>query len=109
MAPLAQWPSVRHRRILNRAALDRVEVLGERLEVPRDARREGVDVHVLDVHERAGEQLTIRRPARGDRESAVAGDDRRHTVEVRRRERRVPEDLGVVMRMDVDEDLLAVE
>ena len=38
-----------------------------------------------------------------DREAAVAGDDGRDAVEARRRERGVPEDLRVVVRVDVDE------
>ena len=40
---------------------------------------------------------------RRDREAAVAGDDGGDAVEARRRERRVPEDLRVVVRVDVDE------
>src|SRR5438874_137595 len=40
---------------------------------------------------------------RRDREAAVAGNDRGDTVEARRCERRVPEHLRVVVRVDVDE------
>ena len=40
---------------------------------------------------------------RGDREAAVAGDDGGDAVEARRRQRRVPEHLGVVVGVDVDE------
>ncbi len=39
----------------------------------------------------------------GDGKAAVAGHHRRHAVEARRRERRVPEHLGVVVGVDVDE------
>ena len=86
------------------ALLDRVEVLRERLElVPRHAREERVGRHVLDVLQRADEQLAVLGPHRRDREAAVAGDDRRHAVPARRGERRVPEDLRVVVRVDVDE------
>ena len=42
-------------------------------------------------------------PDRRDREAAVAGDHRGDAVERRRREVRVPEHLGVVVRVDVDE------
>ena len=59
--------------------------------------------HVLDVLQRADEQLAVLGPDRRDREAAVAGDDRRDAVPARRRERRVPEHLGVVVGVDVDE------
>ena len=62
------------------AALDGVEVLGERLEVPRHARLERGRAHVLDVLERVDHQLAMVGPARRDRKAAVAGDDARHTV-----------------------------
>ena len=85
------------------APLDRREVLGEGREVPRDARAERLDVHVLDVLERAGDDVAVLGPRRRDREAAVAGDDGGDAVEARRRERRVPEHLRVVVRVDVDE------
>ena len=43
------------------------------------------------------------RPGRGDGEAAVAGDHGGDAVEARRRQRRVPEHLGVVVGVDVDE------
>ena len=86
------------------ALLDRVEVLREGLEVvPRHALEERVGRHVLDVLQRADEQLAVLGPHRRDREAAVAGDHRRDAVPARRGERRVPEDLGVVVGVDVDE------
>ena len=83
--------------------LDRPEVLGERREVPRDARRERRDVHVLDVLERAGDDLAVLGAGRRDREAAVPRHDRGHAVEARRRERGIPEHLRVVVGVDVDE------
>ena len=61
------------------------------------------DVHVLDVLERAGDQVAVLGPGGGDGEAAVAGHDRGDAVEARRGERRVPEHLGVVVGVDVDE------
>ncbi len=86
------------------APLDRVEVLGERLEVgPGHAFEQRVGRHVLDVLERPDEQLAVLGADRRDREAAVAGDDRGDAVPARGRERGVPEDLGVVVGVDVDE------
>ena len=82
---------------------DRREVLGEAGEVPRDAGRERGDVHVLDVLERAGDEVVVLDARRRDREAAVAGDDGGDAVEARRRERGIPEHLRVVVRVDVDE------
>ncbi len=86
-------------------ALHRIEVVGERLEaIPRHTRLEGVEAHVLDVLQRAGDQLDAGRPLdRRDGEAAVAGNHRRDTVERGGREIGVPEDLGVVVGVDVDE------
>ena len=49
------------------------------------------------------EQLAVLGAARRDREAAVARDHRSHAVVRRRRQRRIPEDLRVVVRVDVDE------
>ena len=83
--------------------LDGGEVLGEGLEVPRDAGGERRRVHVLDLLQRVGDELAVLGPGRGDGEPAVAGDDGGDAVEARRGERRVPEHLGVVVGVDVDE------
>ncbi len=47
--------------------------------------------------------VAVARPGGGDREAAVAGHDGGDAVVARRRERRVPEHLGVVVGVDVDE------
>ena len=86
------------------APFDRVEVLRKRLEVvPRDAGEERVGRHVLDVLQRADEELAVLGTDRCDREPAVAGDDTRDPVPTGRTERGIPEHLGVVVRVDVDE------
>ena len=85
------------------AALDRRQVFGEGGEVPGDARLQGGDVHVLDVLQRARDQIAVLGVGGRNGEAAVAGHDRRDPVETRRGERGVPEDLGVVVGVDVDE------
>ncbi len=82
---------------------DSCQVLRERLEVPRDARVEGSGIHVLDVLERAHDRVALLRASRSDREPAVAGDDGRDPLVRRGAERRVPEDLRVVVGVDIDE------
>ncbi len=67
--------------------LDRVEVLRERLEaLPRHAREQRVGRHVLDMLQRAHEELAVLGPHGRDREAAVACDDTRHAVPARRAE-----------------------
>ena len=85
------------------APFDRREVFREGLEVPGNAFQQTRGIHVLDLLEGQRDRLAVGGVGRCDREAAVAGHDRRHAVEARRRESRIPEDLGVVVRMDVDE------
>ncbi len=86
------------------ASLDGVEILREGLElVPGNAGRQGVEAHVLHVLKGAGEERDELGSDRCDGEAAVAGDDARDTVERRGGEPRVPEHLGVVVGVDVDE------
>ena len=68
--------------------------------MPGDERRR---VHVLDVLERAHDRVAVLGPRRRDREAAVAGDDGGDAVVRRRPQRRIPEHLRVVVRVDVDE------
>ena len=93
------------RREVQRATVagEGLEVLRERLEVPRDAGREARRIHVLHVLQRPDDALTIGAAGRREREPAVAGHDRLHAMEAGRRERRIPEHLGVVVRVDVDD------
>jgi hypothetical protein len=82
---------------------NRLQVLRERLEAPVDARLQRVERHAFDVLERAGDHITVLGPGGGDAEPAVAHDHTRDAVPARRREVAVPQDLGVVVRVDVDE------
>ena len=86
------------------AALDGVEVLGKGLElVPGHPGHQGVEAHVLHVLEGADDDLDAVGPGGGDGEAAVAGHHRGHPVERGRAEVGVPEHLGVVVGVDVDE------
>ena len=84
-------------------AVDAVEVVAERRPVPRHTGRERGGRHALDAGEHVQEVVAVLRPQRRDREAAVPADDGRHPVQRRRAQRRVEEDLGVVVRVDVDE------
>jgi hypothetical protein len=85
------------------APVDGVQVLGERLEAPVDALLEGVHRHALHVLERAHDGVAVLGPGGRDAEPAIAHHDARDPVPRRRREVAVPEDLRVVVRVDVDE------
>jgi hypothetical protein len=87
------------------AALDRDEELREALERPvrADPGPERVERHALDLLERAEHEVAVRGARRRDAEPAVPHHDRRDAVPRRDREHPVPEDLGVVVRVDVDE------
>ena len=90
---------------LSRLAIPSIggQVLGEGLEGPVDALDQGVEGHALDVLQRAGDGLAVLGAGRGDPEPAVADDHAGHAVPARRRQVRVPQDLGVVVGVDVDE------
>ena len=83
--------------------LDRVEVLGKRLEGPRNAGGQRVDRHSLDVLEGAGDRLAVLRLRRRDAETAVAHHHGGDAVPAGRSQIRVPQHLRVVVRMTVDE------
>ena len=61
------------------------------------------DRHALDPGEHAHQVVAVLGAERRDREAAVAADHRRDAVQRRRAQRRVPEHLRVVVRVDVDE------
>ena len=84
-------------------AVEPVEVLGRRRPVPRHTLCERLERHALDAGEHPHQVVAVPRPERRDREPAVAADHGRDAVQRRGRERRVPERLRVVVRVDVDE------
>ena len=83
--------------------LDRVQVLGEGLEGPGDAREQRLHRHALDVLQRPRDRLPAGRPGRGDAEPAVAHHHRGHAVPRRGGEVGVPQHLRVIVGVAVDE------
>ncbi len=86
-----------------RAPVECGEVLRERLEAPVDPLVEGFLRHALDVLEGADDRVAMLGPRGCDRETAVAHHHARDAVPARRGEVAVPQDLGVVVRVDVEE------
>ena len=82
--------------------IEAVKVLTEGLPVPRDAFLQGDEGHSFHLGHHAADVARIVRGDRGEGEATVAADDRRDAMEVRRRGRRVPEELGVVVGVGVD-------
>ncbi len=83
--------------------LEHVEVLRKGLESPVDALAQRFERHAFHVREVAHDQVAIGGPARCDRETAIAHDDRRDAQRGRRIGERVPGDLGVVVGMGIDD------
>ena len=84
-------------------AVEAVEVLGERLPLPVDALLEGGERHALDLGHHAAQVVGVVGMERREGEAAVAGHEGGHAVDVGRRGERVPEELGVVVGVRVDE------
>ena len=98
--------AVRHvRRDVDRARqlLERVEVLGEALPLPRDAFGERGAGDVLDAFHEADQPLVAIGGGGREADAAVAHDDGRDAVPRRRRHLGVPRRLAVVVGVDVDE------
>ena len=85
------------------AAVDAVEVLAEGAPVVRHGREQRLERHPLDARQHARDVVDLARLDRREREAAVAADDRGDAVQRRRGGGRIPEHLGVVVRVDVDE------
>ena len=99
---IVEWPT-RKPGVGRERAVDAVEVLAEAPPVPRHAFGERGERHALDPRQHAHQVVAVLGSERRDREAAVAADHRRDAVQRRRRQRRVPEHLRVVVRVDVDE------
>ena len=85
------------------APLERAQVPVEVLPGPRDAGSQRLERHSLDEEEEAHQDVAIRLTAGSDREPAVPHHDRRDAVPGRRARGGIPEELAVVVRVDVDE------
>ena len=83
-------------------ALEAVEVVGEALPVPREV-TQGVDRDAFDHRHHPHHVFGVTRREGRDREAAVAAHDGGDAVRRRGARRRVPQELGVVVRVDVDE------
>jgi hypothetical protein len=84
-------------------APDGREIFGERLEFPVDAGAQRVEIHAFDDREVAHDQIAQWRRARDDAETAVSHHRRGHAERRRRRQGRVPGDLGVIVGVYVDD------
>jgi hypothetical protein len=86
-----------------RPAVDAVQELGVRHPVPGEALRHRHIRDRLDARHREHRALAQLRAHRREAEAAVADDDGRDAVPPRERQVRVPEELRVVVRVQVDE------
>ena len=86
-----------------RHPLDRVEVLREARPRPRQPLVQRRARDVLDALHQLDQHPVVRRLHRREPDPAVAEHRRRHAVQRRRREPRVPRHLTVVVGVDVDE------
>ena len=87
------------------AFFDRVEVLLEGLERPFVAqpRLQRVEAHPFDFLERAHDESAMLGARRRDAEAAIAHHHRGHAVPWRYGHHAVPQDLRIVVRVDIDE------
>ncbi len=84
-------------------ALEPSEVLAEGGPVPVDPVFEGDQRHAFDLGHHPADVVVVLLLDRGEGESAVSGDHRGDAVQVGRGRRRVPEQLGVVVGVGVDD------
>ena len=83
--------------------LHRIEVLGVRLPVPREAAEDRLTWDVLHALHHLGEIAAVLGDRRCERHAAVPHQHRRHPVPGARRHERIPPDLGVHVRVQIDE------
>ncbi len=86
-----------------RGAVEPAEVVAVRRPVPRQTLEDRPAGDVLDALHHLGEELAPARCDRGERDAAVAEHHARDAVPARRRRQRVPAELGVEVRVHVDE------
>ena len=99
---MVEWPT-RKPAFTPRRAVDAVEPLAEGVPVPRGARLQRVEGHAFDGGHHAHHVVDVLVGNRRDGEAAVAADHGGDAVERRRRDSGVPQDLRVVVGVDVDE------
>ena len=80
-----------------------IQVLTETLPTPRDPLFEPGQRHAFHLCHHAPRIVGVTLLERGQGETAVAGDDRRHSVPARGRGKGIPEQLGIVMGVRIDE------
>ena len=83
--------------------LELAEIVAEAGPVPGEAVLERHQRHALDLGHHPPDVVVVGRLDRSQRESAVAPDHRGHPVQVRRGRGRIPEQLGVVVGVGVDD------
>ncbi len=83
--------------------VDPIQVVGERLPVPRHALLQRGQRDTFDARHQAREVVHVLVAAGREREAAVAAEHRRDAVQWRGTRRRIPEQLRVVVRVEVDE------
>ena len=83
--------------------LDRIEILGKRLERPVHPRPQRISRHALDVLQRQHDRLARIRTSRRHRIPTIPHNHRRDAMPTRRHQVTIPRDLRVVMRMTVNE------
>src|SRR4051794_16978029 len=83
-------------------AFERLQVVREGAPVPGHSLLQRLKRHALDSGQHAREVVGVLRCQWGEGEPTVAAEDRCYTVKWRRGGVGVPEELGVVVRVDVD-------
>ena len=82
--------------------LQPIKIFGEAGPFPFDRLAQHLRGHRFDPHEAANDIVSVFGAARGERQAAVAWNQGRHAVETRGCCQRVPQELGVHMRVKID-------
>ena len=90
-------------RVHGNAAVESADPVGEGVPIPRHAGPQGREWHALDPRHHARDVVDVLRRHRRQREATVAPEHSGHAVERRRAGVGVPEQLRVVVRVQVDE------
>ena len=78
-------------------------VVAEAPALPAEPDRQRFGRHALDARQHLGQPADVVRAGRREREAAVAGEHRGDAVPRGRRRQGIPGELGIVVRVDVDE------